>query len=163
MANSGPSDADFHDAWLSTRILVRYDGRTQDLDAGSSLPIGAPMLAPTLAILTACDPHGRPTSAPANRAANRALRAALEVRGLRWHPASGRARDGGHVEPGFAIPGLSARAAEDLGRAWGQLAVFWATDDEVLVLMCDGGTPLRRPRGPTRPMASHERRCLRQI
>lgn len=132
--------------WMATRILVRHCGDTVDLDDPAELAGFIAPLALPIAIITASNPYGIPADAKDNRRANQALRAALEHRGLPWLPASGRAQRGDWVEHGFAVSGLAEYEARALGLEWGQLAIFWVSEMNIVALVSDGTSRWSRPR-----------------
>ncbi|MFC1228079.1 DUF3293 domain-containing protein [Streptomyces sp. Sce081] len=63
----------------------------------------------------------------------------VRLRGLTWWPAKGGDACGTHREESVAVVGLSDTAARDLGRRFGQDAVFAWTPDAWRVLACDTG------------------------
>ncbi|MEU6810512.1 DUF3293 domain-containing protein [Streptomyces sp. NPDC046831] len=77
-----------------------------------------------LHVVTACDPHGRPALAEDNARAQVQLVDELDRRGLAWWPAAGGDAHGTHIEQSIAVAGLSDSAARELGRRFGQDAVF---------------------------------------
>ena len=165
---------DFRAAWLSTRVLVINRGLTIDLD---EVPVGGlasavlPVMVP-VCIVTAWNPGGEDLPLQSNKAANLRLQADLDAIGLRWIPADGVHANRSRSEPGFAVGGLSEREARDLGRGWGQLAVFYVAEQDVVVLGCDdelsvraptreAGSPIGRP--GSIDVAESIHRCLAQM
>jgi Protein of unknown function (DUF3293) len=143
---------DLRGTWLRTKILIRVGGRTVDIDdvpTGSFARAVAPLGLP-LTVVTAWNPTGNPRSREANRLDNLRLRRQLVAAGLANEFAIGRASDGSWAEPGFAVNGLDERQAMELGQQWKQLAVFFVTETEVVVLASDGSTRDSRAR-PRRP------------
>ena len=144
--------ADFRALWLWTRILIRVGGGTIDVDAvpaGLLAQVVVPLILP-LTVVTAWNPFGNPRSREANRLDNQILRRQLVAACLANEFAIGQASDGSWAEPGFAVSGLEERQAMELGRQWNQLAVFFVTEPEVLVLASDGSSRDVRTR-PQRP------------
>jgi hypothetical protein len=88
-------------------------------------------------VITAWNPRGRTASPDANAHAHRLLLAEVRRRGLTWWPAEGGDVRGTHREESVAVVGLSDTAARDLGRHFGQDAVFAWTPDAWRVLACD--------------------------
>ena len=77
-----------------------------------------------LAIVTAYNPGCERPGAAENRAANERLRAEIERRGWEWHAAVGYSPERDHEEPSFAVMDIGEDAAVELGRQFGQAAVF---------------------------------------
>jgi acetyl esterase/lipase len=90
-------------------------------------------------LVTAWNPGGEQRSAAANEAANAELEAELERRGLRWLPATGRDESSSWAEPGFCVVGLDRVEAAELGRRYGQLAIYEINGEETAAVFCDSG------------------------
>src|SRR5699024_4627256 len=90
----------------------------------------------TLAIVTAWNPGELRPERAVNERANARLFAELEQGGRRAFPARGRDVRGRHVEPSFAVVGLSPREAVALGRRYAQAAVFYWDGHEASILSC---------------------------
>jgi hypothetical protein len=89
-------------------------------------PLG-PAGTAALQVVTACDLNGRPALAEDHARAQARLLDELDRRGLAWWPAAGGDAHGTHIEQSVAIAGLSDSTARELGRCFGQDAVFaWA-------------------------------------
>ncbi|MFF3616208.1 DUF3293 domain-containing protein [Streptomyces sp. NPDC002580] len=114
--------------------IVRVEPRPPGT-AGGSFP--EPAGGATIHVITAWNPLGRDASPEANAGAHRLLRAEVRGRGLTWWPAVGGDVSGTHREESLAIAGLSDTAARDLGRRFGQDAVFAWAPDAWHVLACD--------------------------
>lgn len=97
-------------------------------------PAGRP-----ITVITAHNPGGRLADPRANAEAAERLQAELAAHGLAWWPAAGADPAWTHVEDGAAIPGLSQQEALDLGKAFGQEAVFVLTPTSRKVIACDTG------------------------
>ena len=140
---------DLRAAWLTTRLAIRWCGRTVDLDElpGDRFEEGIAPIQLPVCVVTAWNPNGKFASTGDNRAANHRLRDDLDRGGRIWLPAVGRAADKTWREPGFAVGACNEMAAVDLGIAWRQLAVFWVTRDEVAVLPSDRSFRDARRRG----------------
>ncbi|MFI8857503.1 DUF3293 domain-containing protein [Streptomyces prasinus] len=93
----------------------------------------------TVHVITAWNPRGRTASNDANARAQHLLLNEVRLRGLTWWPAEGGDACGTHREESVAVVGLSDTAARDLGRRFGQDAVFAWTPDAWRVLACDTG------------------------
>ena len=92
------------------------------------------------AIVTACNPNDCVCPEAENRRADEEL--ARELDRMRvWHfRVIGGAPDFRHQEPGWGVAMGSMNEAVDLGRRWGQAAVFWVEDDVLHLVDCsDGG------------------------
>ncbi|MFD7805410.1 DUF3293 domain-containing protein [Streptomyces cellulosae] len=92
-----------------------------------------------LHVITAWNPRGRTASEDANALAHRVLLDEVRHRGLTSWPAVGGDPSGTHLEESVAVAGLSDAAARDLGRRFGQDAVFAWTPSAWRVLACDTG------------------------
>ncbi|MFF6811864.1 DUF3293 domain-containing protein [Streptomyces sp. NPDC012403] len=93
----------------------------------------------TVHVITAWNPYGRTASNDANARAQRVLLDGIRHRGLTSWPAVGGDVRGTHREESVAVLGLSDAAARDLGRRFGQDAVFAWTPDAWRVLACGSG------------------------
>jgi len=126
--------------WLPwTRMVEHCTGTSQEV---------------ALHVITAFNPFSERRSLEENQAANRELERIL-VQGGRIHrPAVNRAPDGDWEEPGFAVEGLTREEARELGRRFGQHAVFEIQGNQLRIVACfeervlgsDGGTRPRAPR-----------------
>ncbi|MER5401420.1 DUF3293 domain-containing protein [Streptomyces sp. NPDC002599] len=114
--------------------IVRVEPRSPGT-AGGSFP--EPACGATVHVITAWNPLGRDASPEANARAHRLLLAEVRRRSLTWWPAIGGDVSGTHREESLAVTGLSDTAARDLGRRFGQDAVFAWTPDAWRVLACD--------------------------
>lgn len=93
----------------------------------------------TVHILTADNPNGQIQSDEANRAAYDALLDALSDRNLDVWSAAGHDVESTHVEASVAISGLTDDEATQLGRQFGQQAIFaWRPDSWDLIRCSDG-------------------------
>ncbi|MBV2354194.1 DUF3293 domain-containing protein [Streptomyces sp. J2-1] len=94
----------------------------------------------TLHVITAWNPRGRTASAEFNARAQGLLLDELDRRPLTWWPAAGGDAYGTHVEESVAVVGISDGAARELGRRFGQDAIFVWTPDAWRVSACDSDT-----------------------
>ncbi|MET4642392.1 hypothetical protein ABID95_002119 [Streptomyces atratus] len=117
---------------------VRVKPRPRGTAEGPFPKFPGPAGAAALHVVTACDPHGRPALAEDNACAQALLHDELDRRGLAWWPAAGGDAHGTHIEQSVAIAGLSDSAARELGRCFGQEAVFAWTPGAWRLLSCDG-------------------------
>ncbi|MGW4517105.1 DUF3293 domain-containing protein [Streptomyces sp. NPDC004393] len=90
----------------------------------------------TIHVITAFNPHGRVAPADANGRARRLLLNNINQLGLTWWPAAGGTACGAHIEESAAVVGMSDAAARELGRRFGQDAVFAWTFDAWRLLSC---------------------------
>jgi hypothetical protein len=98
----------------------------------------------TIHILTADNPNGQTQSDEANRAAYDALLDALSERPLDVSPAAGHDVEGTHVEASVAVTGLTHEQAVQLGRQFGQDAIFaWRPGSWDLIDCSDGSIESR--------------------
>ncbi|MCB0959960.1 MAG: DUF3293 domain-containing protein, partial [Acidimicrobiales bacterium] len=125
-------------SWLAS-VLVRWDGEgTASMLAGPEagpLPAAGP-----IHVLTSQDPQGVPQPPARNAAllAELLAWAAAELPAGTWWPATGCDPVSGHAEQGIAMAGRGRAAATADGARWGQLAIYELTDDELIVVACDG-------------------------
>ena len=114
-----------------------------EVDLRFPLPASAGVAFPFLglgdafAVITAENPEDRELSAVQNQERTTALHRELVRRGLFLRVAIGRAADGSHHEHGFAVR-CSLREALELGRRFGQHAVFWVSGGEAAVVEVAG-------------------------
>lgn len=98
----------------------------------------------TVHILTADNPRGQIQSDDANRAAYNALLDALADRNVEVTPAAGHDVEGTHIEASVAVTGLTDEEAMQLGRQFGQQAIFaWRPDSWDLIRCSDGAIESR--------------------
>ncbi|MFD7700551.1 DUF3293 domain-containing protein [Streptomyces caelestis] len=90
----------------------------------------------TVHVITAWNPLGRTAPDDANARAQRLLLDEVRRRGLTSWPAVGGDVSGTHREESVAVVGLGDAAARDLGRRFGQDAVFAWTPGAWRVLAC---------------------------
>jgi len=95
-------------------------------------------------VITAWNPDGVLTDAAVNRMADQNLAAELEKRGLQRFRVFGGSPDGSHVEPGWGVACEEAAALE-LGRLFGQLAVFSFNEEKIYLVDCRDGSMVRLP------------------
>ena len=98
---------------------------------------------PSFAIITAWNPMDRPATRRENDLADEALRRSLELRQLPYLRVTGCSPDLSHREPGWGAR-LSKPEAIRLGKRFGQRAIWWVENDELILVMCEDGleTPL---------------------
>ncbi|MER6432620.1 DUF3293 domain-containing protein [Streptomyces sp900105245] len=94
----------------------------------------------TVHVITAWNPRGRTASADDNARAQGLLVNEVRSRNLMWWSAEGGDACGTHREESVAVAGLTDAAARELGRRFGQDAVFAWTPDAWRVLACDSET-----------------------
>ncbi|WP_317446370.1 DUF3293 domain-containing protein [Streptomyces collinus] len=88
-------------------------------------------------MITAWNPRGRTASADDNARAQGLLVNEVRSRNLMWWSAEGGDACGTHREESVAVAGLTDAAARELGRRFGQDAIFAWTPDAWRVLACD--------------------------
>lgn len=92
----------------------------------------------TLHVVTAWNPGVDRPAREVNEDANVRLLADIQALGLSGIRALGRDPDSDHCEESWAVFGLSDTQAVDLGRRYGQVAVFRISESRQTVLACDG-------------------------
>jgi hypothetical protein len=95
-------------------------------------------------VITAWNPDGVVSDAAANRIADHNLAAELDKRSLRRFRVFGGSPDGSHVEPGWGVVCAPAVALE-LGRSFGQLAVFSFSGENIDLVDCRNSLTVRLP------------------
>lgn len=93
-----------------------------------------------LHVITAWNPRGRTASAEYNASAQGLLLDELDRQRLTWWPAAGGDARGTHIEESVAVVGMSEGAARELGRRFGQDAIFTWTPSAWRVSACAGNT-----------------------
>ncbi len=90
------------------------------------------------AILTAHDPEGMVTDPADNQVADHTLAEELRGAGYRLHRIIGQSSDGAHQEPGWAVT-VGLPGAIELGRRYGQLAIFYIRQGRLTLVACADG------------------------
>ena len=91
----------------------------------------------TVHVITAYNPAGKVVPDKANTAAQQRLTARLQEMGATYLAAAGGNVEWTHVEPSFAIIGMTQEDARALGREFGQEAIFGWSPTTLAVLSCD--------------------------
>jgi hypothetical protein len=127
----------------------RLEPRSSGSD--SEFPFDAPVH-----IITAHNPGGIEADAPVNEASHATLVDALRSRTT--FATVGSAPDGSMAEPGLAVIGIEAEEAVELGRRFGQVAIYRWTEDALVIVGVDdsravemGWSLIRLPRRGSRP------------
>ena len=98
-------------------------------------------------VITAWNPDSLLTSGDQNSEANDRLATTIIRHGGAIEPVVGRSSDNTWSEDSFLVVGVSREQAVDIGRSFGQLAIFELDRHSVHVVRCDAGTVERtRPR-----------------
>lgn len=98
----------------------------------------------TFWVITAWNPDGVVANENSNRSADERLAAELDRRALRRFRILGGSPDGSHVEPGWGVACEESTALE-LGRMFGQLAVFSFSGEDIDLVDCRDGSAVRLP------------------
>lgn len=109
-------------AYREAVYSVEIPGGTIEFHPGEAVPqlAGQPF-----ALITGYNPGAARPGVAANEAANLRLRARLVAAGFPFRPAAGASPDRQHVEPSFAVFGISRHDALALARDFGQAAIVW--------------------------------------
>lgn len=134
-------------AYLETVIRVELlPGSSTTLtgtDATGNWPFDEPVH-----VITAANPFGRRIPEGDNDIALGELASALTQSGVGYARASGKAADGGWGETSFLVWGLTTEAAIEIGRRFGQEAIFELTAAQTCVVECFGDGVRVVPRRP---------------
>ncbi|WP_037626879.1 DUF3293 domain-containing protein [Streptomyces aureus] len=129
------------DLYRAAVVDIRFQDRTVHVEPRSpgtaEGPFPEPAEGATVHVITAWNPRGRTASPDANARAHRLLLVEVRHRGLTSWLAEGGDVRGTHHEESVAVVGLGDTAARELGRRFGQDAVFAWTSDAWRVLACD--------------------------
>lgn len=101
-------------------------------------------LGSSIHVVTAWNPGTVRPSPRENREANERLETELWALGAELFPAVGKDPHSEHFEESWALCSLSDEKAMELGRRYGQIAVFRITGSRQTVLGCDGGWTVSR-------------------
>ncbi len=85
--------------------------------------------------MTVWNPDGETISAEENAARTIRFSEQLQERGLEHFPVTGFDPESDHLEPGFGIM-CGRKEALELGREWGQEAVFVIENEEMWLVAC---------------------------
>ena len=87
-------------------------------------------------VVTAWNPGDERPGSEINEARNEQLRAEISARGLKALEALGSDPNSSHSEKSWAVAGLKDNAAVELGKKYGQVAVFRITESRQSLLGC---------------------------
>ena len=87
-------------------------------------------------VITAWNPGDERPSSEINEARNQELRAEISARGLKALEALGSDPKSPHAEKSWAVIGLTDKVAMELGKKYGQIAVFRITESRQSVIGC---------------------------
>ena len=127
------------DAWKTAVIDVEVDGVSIDPRELAALN-GCPVH-----VVTAWNPGGLALDRSVNDLAHLALQEQLRSMDVRALPAKGSGATSSWEEPGFAIMGLSRADARALGASFGQVALYEASADEILIVWCASERVISKP------------------
>lgn len=106
--------------------------------ATGSVGIWPTDLVPPVVVITAWNPDSVRLAGYLNDARSLDLETELDARGFTRCPATGRDVGDHHREDGFAVSGMSEEEAQDLGRRYGQAAIYLWTPEAWQVVSCAG-------------------------
>lgn len=132
MTNSPPDIPGLLAAYAASELTVMLSGGPCTVSPGRKLP---PELPTPAGAITAENP-GRLQTAELNARASRALLAFVTRHDLAYLPCRSAARDGSHGETGIYLPGIDRGFIQLVGRAFGQVAVYWLDSDGMQVVRC---------------------------
>jgi hypothetical protein len=137
MVNMKTPPLDSWSAFEQTIIEIDVDGLAVSVSCGSDVP-AALLRRGTCHVITAWNPGAQVCARVDNDRAHAELLADVESIPARWLAACGRSPDGSWSEPSLCIVGLGRERALELGRRYGQLAIFEVGAAGVEVLPCGG-------------------------
>ncbi|MEM1085285.1 MAG: DUF3293 domain-containing protein [Verrucomicrobiota bacterium] len=117
---------DFPEPYLTTRFVLS--------DPPQPLPA-------SFAIVTAFNPMDEVRPEAANHEADQKLKTLLEERRASFFRATGTSPDLAHQEPGWAVM-TDRPSALEIGRHFGQRAIWWIEDDDLHLLSCQSSDSL---------------------
>jgi len=129
---------DFSEIYLKTELTLEVDGTTRPLRE----VVGNRRRA--FHVVTAWNPGGAEATREANAAADSELLAEIQSRRLETYRAIGSDPDSHHKEDGWIVSGIKDADAVELGRRFGQIAIFRVEKGKLTVVGCQG--PWRRSR-----------------
>lgn len=138
---SDPAEPTFdEDQFASTIVRVFHQGKWLEIHPDASAvtsPIAVRLPSP-LHVISGCNPGYRADEAE-NERRHTYMEERLKQLGVDPIPAVGMSPDGTWVEPSWAVSGLTRDQVCELGRAFGQVAVFEIDVREVSVIQCRDG------------------------
>ncbi len=126
------------DGYLAAHTWVMVAGVWWHVEPGTGpghLPVGGH-------VITAHNPGGQWLDDAANGARHAEL---LDALGAAVMPSWGGSPDGRHLEEGVFVVGLDDAEALDIGRRFGQDAIYLLLGGRRLLLPCDGSAPTEQP------------------
>lgn len=129
---------DFAEIFIKTELTIEIEGKTRPLLE----VVGNRRRA--FHVITAWNPGGTHASLDENAAADRELLVELQSRKLESHRAVGSDPDSEHKEEGWIVAGIKELDAVNLGKRFGQIAIFRVEQRKLMVVGCQG--PWRRSR-----------------
>jgi hypothetical protein len=137
----------FHETVLAVAGRPAPIDLRKPLDAGTAAFLRGLLPRPRFAVVTPADPCGQTLPMDENLARLALLARELDLLQIPHVRADGTSPDGGHVEPGFAVP-LKLLAAVRLAERWEQLGLFWFDGSHVWIVPVHADeAPVRLPIG----------------
>jgi hypothetical protein len=137
------------DPWINYRTTVFV----VENEAGGPVDRSGKRLA-NFAVITAWNPEGKSQSREMNDLLDQQLTRRLESFASPKVRADGCSPDFKHREPGWAV-GVPKEQAVEIGREYGQVAMFWVEDDTLFLLPCIDKSH------PAETIGSWEKACRR--
>ena len=119
-------------AYREAIFEVDFEDGSEQFVVGSTDSLRPPFFG-----ITAYNPGFDRPSREENESANRELLRMITELGSSFRPAVGRDRESTHVEPSFAVVGISEETAVQLSRRFGQAAVVHWDGERAQILWCD--------------------------
>jgi hypothetical protein len=130
---------DSAEVFLKTELTIEIDGKIQPLMKF----VGNRKHA--FHVITAWNPGGVRASVDENAVADEKLLTEIQTRRVEAYRAVGSDPDSPHKEDGWIVAGIKESEAVDLGRRFGQIAIFRIEQGRLNVVGCQGNWRLSRP------------------
>jgi hypothetical protein len=134
---------ELREAYLATVIKVEIEP-----ERWVSIEEAVALFPTPLYVITPWNPFSEVLSESENRWRMSKLKSALVATPAIWHEATGSSPDGEWSEDSLLVLNLKRSQALGIGRHYDQHAIFEITDEELIVLGCDGTWEMRRRIGP---------------
>jgi hypothetical protein len=134
------------DRWRSARVWVDLPiaGAVEVVPDDVTKPEHFPREIDVIHLVTAWNPGAHPLSVAENGTRHSALLNYLDHQGIDHWDAGGYSADRSWIELGLAVPDVEEALALEIGRHFGQLAIYRWTARDLAVLDCTDGAAIAR-------------------